>query len=245
VRQEGPSASPSGQPASGSARGDWLREPDRRGSRAARTSFRVGVSALAGVIGLVLAGALWNWAYAPTVGWDVTAVIFCAWIWLVIWPMSAVDTSAKARSEDPNRPTSDLLMLTACVASIGAIGIVLVGAHATGGVTAEMLAGLGLISIAVSWLTVHTIFTLKYAVLYYEGPEGGVDFHQDEQPCYRDFAYMAVTVGMTFQVADTDLSATSLRAAVLRHALLSYLFGAVILAATINLIAGLGSAGGG
>lgn len=228
---------------SGSAPGEWLRRPDRRASPAARTSFRVAISALAGVVALVLAGALWNWAYAPAVGWDVTAVIFCTWIWLVIWPMSPAETAAKARSEDPNRPTSDVLMLSACVASIGAVGIVLVGAHQAGGFMAEMLAALGLISVAVSWLTVHTIFTLKYAVLYYEGHEGGVDFHQDVPPCFRDFAYMAVTVGMTFQVADTDLHATSLRAAVLRHALLSYLFGAVILAVTINLVAGVGSAG--
>lgn len=208
----------------------------------ARTSVRVGISAAAGAAVLVLAGALWNWAYAPTVGWDVAAVVFCTWIWLVIWPMNATDTAAKARSEDPNRTISDILMLSASVASIGAIGIVVVGAHAAGGFAADMLAALGLASVAVSWLTVHTIYTLRYALLYYEGAEGGVDFHQDEPPCYRDFAYMAMTVGMTFQVADTDLHATSLRAAVLRHALLSYLFGAVILAATINLIAGLGNA---
>jgi uncharacterized membrane protein len=208
----------------------------------ARTSVRVGISAAVGAAVLVLAGALWDWAYAPTVGWDVAAVIFCTWIWLVIWPMSATETAAKARSEDPNRTISDILMLSACVASIGAIGIVVVGAHAAGGIAAEMLAALSLASVAVSWLTVHTIYTLRYALLYYEGAEGGVNFHQDEPPCYRDFAYMAMTVGMTFQVADTDLHATSLRAAVLRHALLSYLFGAVILAATINLIAGLGTA---
>ncbi len=208
----------------------------------ARTSVRVGISVAAGAVVLVLAGALWNWAYAPTVGWDVAAVVFCTWIWLVIWPMNATDTAAKARSEDPNRTISDIIMLSACVASIGAIGIVVVGAHAASGVAAEMLAALSLVSVAVSWLTVHTIYTLRYALLYYVGAEGGVNFHQDEPPCYRDFAYMAITVGMTFQVADTDLHATSLRAAVLRHALLSYLFGAVILAATINLIAGLGNA---
>ncbi|HEX5188107.1 MAG TPA: DUF1345 domain-containing protein [Streptosporangiaceae bacterium] len=205
----------------------------------------MGISATAGAIALVLAGALWNWAYAPTVGWDVTAVVFCAWIWLVIWPMNATETAAKARAEDPNRTVSDILMLSACVASIGAIGIVVVGAHAAHGPAADMLAALSLASVAVSWLTVHTVYALRYALLYYEGAEGGVDFHQDEPPSYRDFAYMALTVGMTFQVADTDLHATSLRAAVLRHALLSYLFGTVILAATINLIAGLGNAGAG
>jgi len=228
---------------SGQAPGEWLRRPDRRGAPMARTSVRVSISATAGAVVLVLAGALWNWAYAPTVGWDVAAVVFCTWIWLVIWPMSATETAAKAISEDPNRAIGDILTLSACVASIGAIGIVVVGAHAAHGAAAEVLAALSLASVAVSWLTVHTIYTLRYALLYYEGAAGGVNFHQDEPPAYRDFAYMALTVGMTFQVADTDLRATSLRAAVLRHALLSYLFGAVILAATINLIAGLGNAG--
>ncbi|MGN6677037.1 MAG: DUF1345 domain-containing protein [Streptosporangiaceae bacterium] len=229
----------------GQAPTEWLRRPDRQGSFASRTSFRLGTSAVFGAIALVLAGAFWNWAYAPAFGWDVAAITFCTWIWLVIWPMSPAETAAKARSVDPNRAISDILVLSAAVASIGAVGIVLVGAHAAGGTTADWLAVLSLVSVAISWLTVHTIFTLRYALLYYEGHEGGVNFHQDVPPCYRDFAYMAMTVGMTFQVADTDLHATSLRAAVLRHALLSYLFGAVILAATINLIAGLGNLGGG
>jgi uncharacterized membrane protein len=158
--------------------------------------------------------------------------------------MSPAETAAKARATDPNRAISDVLMLSACVASIGSVGIVVVGARSAGITTADMLAALSLVSVAISWLTVHTIFTLRYALLYYEGREGGVDFHQDEPPTYRDFAYMAITVGMTYQVADTDLHATSLRAAVLRHALLSYLFGAVILAATINLIAGLSNLAG-
>ena len=54
---------------------------------------------------------------------------------------------------------------------------------------------------------------------------------------------MAFTIGMAFQVSDTPLETPSIRAAALRHALLSYLFGAVILAVAINLIAGLGSSG--
>jgi uncharacterized membrane protein len=70
-------------------------------------------------------------------------------------------------------------------------------------------------------------------------PAGGIDFNQQEQPRYSDFAYLAFTIGMTFQVSDTDLETSALRAAALRHALLSYLLGAVILATTINLVAGL------
>ena len=97
---------------------------------------------------------------------------------------------------------------------------------------------------ALSWLLVHTVFTLRYALLYYTGRDGGIDFNQSAPPCYSDFAYLAFTLGMTFQVSDTDLKTPNIRRTALRQALLSYLFGAVILAATVNLIAGLGSSGG-
>ena len=80
---------------------------------------------------------------------------------------------------------------------------------------------------------------------YYVGPDGGVNFNQDAPPRYLDFAYLAFTIGMTFQVSDTDLQTGSIRATALRRALLSYLFGAVILATTINLFSGLGSGSGG
>jgi uncharacterized membrane protein len=85
---------------------------------------------------------------------------------------------------------------------------------------------------------VHTIYALRYALMYYTEPVGGIDF-KGYEPAYRDFAYLAFTVGMTFQVADTDLKNSVMRATVLRHALLSYLLGAVILASAINLISGL------
>lgn len=88
------------------------------------------------------------------------------------------------------------------------------------------------------------MFTLRYALLYYRGRDGGVDFNQDDPPRYTDFAYLAFTVGMTFQVSDTDLKTHTIRATALRHALLSYLLGSVILATTINLVAGISSGGG-
>ena len=79
----------------------------------------------------------------------------------------------------------------------------------------------------------------RYARLYHLGPNGGIDFNQHAPPRYSDFAYLAFTIGMTFQVSDTNLQTAEIRATALRHALLSYLLGAVILATTINLVSGL------
>ena len=77
-------------------------------------------------------------------------------------------------------------------------------------------------------------------MLYYSGKKGGIDFHSDEDPCYLDFAYMAFTIGMTFQVSDTDIHSGAVRRAVLRHALISYIFGTVIVATMVSVVAGLG-----
>jgi uncharacterized membrane protein len=90
-----------------------------------------------------------------------------------------------------------------------------------------------------AWVSVHTVYLLRYARLYYSSPEGGIDFHDDAAPGYLDFAYLALTVGMTFQVSDTTLTDKRLRRAALHHALLSYLFGTVVVAITVNSVAAL------
>ena len=101
-----------------------------------------------------------------------------------------------------------------------------------------MQAALAVGSVVMSWLVVHTTYMLRYAVIYHAAG-AGVDFNQDAPPRYTDFAYLAFTIGMTFQVSDTPLTSSAMRQNALRHALLSYLYGTFIIAATINLIAGL------
>jgi uncharacterized membrane protein len=205
--------------------------------------IRLVVSAIVGTGAAFITGTVGKWAYAPAVGWDVAAVIYCAVVWTVTWSMDSEATAALVKAEDPSRAVGDVLTVSACVASLAGVWIVLVSASSAHGAGAVSLAGLGLASVAVSWFTLHTIFGLRYALLYYGGREGGVNFHCQDAPCYKDFYYLSLTVGMTFQVSDTNLMTTRFRATALRHALLSYLFGAIILAATINLIASLGSRG--
>jgi uncharacterized membrane protein len=68
---------------------------------------------------------------------------------------------------------------------------------------------------------------------------GGIEFNEKDPPAYLDFAYLSCTIGMTFQVSDTSITVKPVRRMALHHALLSYLFGAVILAMAINLVASL------
>ncbi len=218
---------------------------DSRTPRGVNTGTRLAVSGLAGlaVAGVVL--LLGAARYAPAVGWDAAAITLLLWTWFSIWPMGADDTAARATREDPTRPLSDTLLLVASVVSLAAVGFFVLQAASAKGAAQDVLAGVGVATVALSWLVVHTVFTLRYAMLYYTGPAGGVNFNQSAPPRYSDFAYLAFTIGMTFQVSDTDLERPAIRATALRQALLSYLFGAVIVATTINLIAGLGSSSGG
>ena len=208
------------------------------------TGVRVGIAAGVGVlvgVGLLLTGAA---RYAPSVGWDVAVAVLLIWLWFTVWPMDTEATAAHATREDPTRAITDAILLAAAVISLAAVGFFLLQASSAKGTTQDLLAGVGVATVALSWLLVHTVFTLRYALLYYTGRDGGIDFNQNSPPRYSDFAYLAFTLGMTFQVSDTELKTPAIRATALRHALLSYLFGAVILAATVNLVAGLGSSSG-
>ena len=80
---------------------------------------------------------------------------------------------------------------------------------------------------------------MRYARTYYAKPVGGIDFNEDDPPTYLDFAYLALTIGMTFQVSDTNLMTKNIRRIALSHALLSYLYGAVIVALVINVVSSL------
>ena len=206
-----------------------------------RLAGAVAVGVLIGIGTLVLGAA----RYAPAVGWNGAAITLLAWTWFTIWPMSSEDTARHATRQDPTRPVSDVLLLSATVASLAAVGFFLLQASSAKGSAQDVLAAVGVGTVALSWLVVHTVFTLRYALLYYTGRDGGISFNQTAGPRYTDFAYLAFTVGMTFQVSDTDLQTPAIRATALRQALLSYLFGAVILASTINLVAGLASSSGG
>jgi uncharacterized membrane protein len=208
--------------------------------RGRRTVARLIVAFAAGVVAAAVTGLFGDWAYVPAIGWDAIGAVFCFLAWRAVWPMSADATAERATEEDLSRASTDVLILTASVVSLVAVTIVLTAAHHAHAPARFVLAFLGLLTVAVSWFTVHTIFMLRYALLYYAEPAGGIDFGSGDQPSYRDFAYVALTLGMTFQVSDTALRSTELRATALRHALLSYLFGAIILAVAINLVAGLG-----
>ena len=202
-------------------------------------AVRILVAAALGVAVALTVGQMAGWRFALT-GWVVTAGVYVVWTRVILGGMDAEQTCRYATREDPTRWVADVVIVSASIASLGGVGYVVVAGSGSGPETLHS-AILGILAVGASWFSVHTLFTVHYARLYYSDEPGGINFHDPEPPCFRDFAYVAYTVGMTYQVSDTEIGLRSIRATVLRHAMLSYLLGAVVLAVTINLIAGLGS----
>jgi uncharacterized membrane protein len=201
---------------------------------------RVGIGVVVGVAAAVLQGVFAAPDAAPLVGWDALALTYVCLTWWRIWPLDAEETERRATRHDATRTVSYALLLAAAFASLAAVGVVLFQAQQSKG-TAEILrVALGVGSVVVSWALIHTTFTLHYARKYYSDEGGaGVDFNQNEPPRYSDFAYLAFTIGMTFQVSDTALTNSAIRRVALFHAMMSYSLATVILASAVNLIAGL------
>ena len=196
-----------------------------------------GVAFVGVVVGLV--AAQWLPAtLAVLVGWDAAAITMLLWVWLVIGRYDAEQTHRRATREDNNRVTIWLILLASSVASLLGAGVALLSGDDTTRGQRSALLGACMLSVLLAWAVVQTVFTLRYAHEYYSAPVGGIDFG-DDAPDYQDFAYFAITVGMTFQTSDAAVGTKRIRHTVLRHAVLAYLFGTVILAVMVNVIASL------
>jgi uncharacterized membrane protein len=200
-------------------------------------------TAVAGAAGLAALATAWavgaTWSVAVVSAWDVAAAVYLVRVWSKVRRLDGAGARRAAASEDGSRTAAEALLLAASVASLFAVGYLLVEAGRGGAGRQVALTALAVGSVLLAWGVVHTIFALRYARLFYAPPEGGLAFHEDDPPDYSDFAYVAFTIGMTFQVSDTDISKRPIRRAAIHHALLSYAFGTVILGIIISSIAAL------
>jgi uncharacterized membrane protein len=196
-------------------------------------------------IGLIIAIILLPFttpAVALITGWDAAALTFLLITWPIITRADSSRTGQLATREDPARAAATTLLVGASAASLLGVGFALSHAGRESGLLRGLLIGLAVLTVVLSWTLVNTVYTLRYAYLHYASAAPGIAFGDpagQERPSYHDFAYVAFTIGMTYQVSDTTLRNTRLRRSVLAHAILSYLFGVVIVAGTVNLISGL------
>lgn len=214
----------------------WL---EARGAMA-RMAVAVVTGVAAGAIGWWLGGRAWGLLW----GLAAQSICFAVGSWLALWPADADRTKAHARREE-FRPLPEEIVIVALIVA-GVTATLLLGRVGPGSrrVAAAVLT---LAVVLMQWFGLHAMYAARYGYEYYLDVEdrepGGIDFNQSQEPAYRDFLYFSYNLGMTYQVSDTAVTNSRIRAVVLRHCLLSYLFALVILATAINAVTGVFTAG--
>ena len=139
---------------------------------------RVVVALAAGVlVGVALAWFV-PWQVDTIIAWDVAATVFVVWVWATIHGRDAAGTQAIATREDNSRLAADVVLISASVVSLVGVAMVLLKASESTGPARPATIAVAVVSVAASWFAVHTVFTLRYAHLYYLD-DGGLDlqFH--------------------------------------------------------------------
>jgi len=170
------------------------------------------------------------------------ALVFLAATWVMMAQATPDGMRRRAEIEDEGRYTVLILSAAAATAILLTIVFELHGIKDLPPGLAGFRVALAAVTILLSWFFMNTMFALHYAHGYYGDsdpsseykPTGGLIF-----PGYWDFIYFSLVVGMTFQVSDVQIEDHDLRRNVLAHGVLAFFFNVVILALTINIVAGL------
>ncbi|MBS1735448.1 MAG: DUF1345 domain-containing protein [Bacteroidetes bacterium] len=179
------------------------------------------------------------------IGWLTFSLSFIILGWTIFTITSPQQIRNQAKIQDPNRSLVLLLVVVATCASFLAV-ILLMSTKKQNNQSENYHMAIAIASMISSWLLIHTIFTLRYAHLYYEDHKTnkdsaaeGLEFPGNEQPDYFDFAYFSFVLGMTFQVSDVQISSKRIRHLALFHGLLSFSFSTIMIALTINVLGNL------
>jgi uncharacterized membrane protein len=176
--------------------------------------------------------------------WIAFALSVIIMDWIIILNAHPREIRKIAKLQDSSRAIIFLFVIAASVISLGAILLLLKSTKGQPGndVTGHIL--LAMASVIVSWWLVHTLFTMRYAHMYYDTDTdaglsksvGGLQFPDENEPDYLDFVYFSFVIGMTFQVSDVEISARDIRRLAWMHGLISFAFNTAIVALSINII---------
>ena len=198
------------------------------------------------VVGLSVAAMLpadWRMSTRLLAGWNVGIALYLVLIQSVIWRCDVAQLRRRAKEQDEGGFAILLLSMAATLASLVAIVFELGGTKQAGNAYAVVHVLLAMTTTVLSWLFMHTIFSLHYAHEYYgEGRDkklGGLNFPGENEPDYLDFLYFSLVVGMTSQVSDVAITSRSIRRVAALHGALSFFFNLTVLALTVNMISNL------
>lgn len=201
---------------------------------------------LAGLASALCAALMPNplsWSTHVILAWDVTCVVFIAAGLAGMHNATEASISARAASQDEGRHMILALVLIAAAASLGAIALELSIAKTSHGWEKAARVGLAFFTVAASWLVVQMIFAFHYAHQFYSGNGsgrlGGLGFPGNEAPDYWDFLHFSIVIGVASQTADITFTSKLLRRMGTVHSVVAFTYNTIVLALTINLLAGL------
>lgn len=174
-------------------------------------------------------------------GWDSAATVYLLTTWSLFLKADEAEVRSRAAQEDEGVPILLLIVLAAIIASLGAVIDAMIAARNLADTTRAFIGACAGATLVLSWLVLQSVFVLHYAHRHFgAGPgKGGIQFPGEPPSSYMDFAYLAFSVGATFQVSDNSILTTRLRRLVTAHAATAYFYNTAILALGINIIASL------
>jgi uncharacterized membrane protein len=177
------------------------------------------------------------------ISWDAFALVELILAWVVIAHAHPAEVRRAVRLQDSGRRIILLLIVASSCISLVAVAVELASGNRLMGIPTGVGFSLGILAVLLSWIMVHTMFTLHYAHMYYSGhaisksaPTGGLAFPGEQNPDYLDFAYFSFTIGMTWQVSDVAISSGRFRRVALLHSVLSFGFNTIILAIAVSIV---------
>lgn len=185
-----------------------------------------------------------TWAAHVLLSWCAGSFTFLALAWWLAVCFDAKRTRQRVLAQDQSGWALSSLLLLSVFASAGAIALMLQHVKDLAAVQRLAHLGLSMLALAASWLLMQTIFAFHYAHLYYQcesrgQPNGaGLEFPGKQSPDYFDFMYYSHVVGMTSQVSDVVVTARHMRRLTLLHSLSAFAFNMLVLALSINVMAG-------
>ncbi len=179
---------------------------------------------------------------AGLAGWIVGVVLYLASALAIMGRFDLARVRARAAIQDEGGVLILALAALATAASFAAIFAQLQALRASGAAISVHLT-LAVVTILLSWTFIQVIFAFRYAHEYYagdrDGPARGLIFPNDDKPDYWDFVYLALTIGMSFEVADVQITSKRIRRTATAHGFISFIFNMAILALFVNIVAGL------
>ncbi|MET3665988.1 DUF1345 domain-containing protein [Caulobacter sp. 1776] len=174
-------------------------------------------------------------------GWDCGAIVYLLTTWSLFLKADEAEVRSRAAREDEGVPVLLLIVLAAIVASLGAVVDAMIAARSAPGAARTFIATCAAATLVLSWLVLQSVFVLHYAHRHFGDGKGkpGIQFPGEPPSSYMDFAYLAFSVGATFQVSDNSILTAKLRKLVTAHAAVAYFYNTAILALGINIIASL------